>query len=684
MSISLRTRRRWVDEAKEALRQTKEDTWRCHEAVDGKILTDKDYKTMVDSGIDPIDINRISPVIGLLSGMQSTNRRDIIAKGRTSKDSQQQSTITEAIKYVFQQNMADYKISAEFQQQLKGGFGYLSVDDNPDPRQESIRINPEPWQNFWYDPFAPDPWLNPETCRYCFKNPWMDLDEFASIFPSREGEIRSQFADFVAMTSDDQINNYFDDEGTKVEERRTDTKFWVNEERRRVRPVEMWYTQFEKVLFAIFPDGSYAELDDKMDWQGQQDLITRAQKIIPANVRRMWVSIFFGEVEVMNERSKLPHDQYKFVPFVGYLDRYGFPYGVPMQLIGLNIEVIKRRSMALALLKSRLVIMEEDAPADDSPRGIDDIHAESQKLDGLIVLKKGAILAGKIKIEERAQLLQGQELMAQACENEIKEISGVNDESQGWNNGDQSGKALQVKIQRSATTTAQMFDNLSRSEKMVGELTVSMIQGRWTGEKVLRVTDSMTGAERFVELNKKYQREDGVLEIKNNITQGRYDLIVSEAQQTDTVRERNLTLLNSWMEQAPDDIKPLLFAIAMEISDLHNKDQIVEKMRASTGRMPGEEDMSPEEVKAVQDRQLEEAKARQEVEQKIKDEAVMLDLKEKQAKIEKLMADAQKIMAEIELKRQEMEIKKESADADNYTKGFKIGKEMRGGDAAYV
>jgi len=82
MSISLRTRRRWVDEAKEALRQTKEDTWRCHEAVDGKILTDKDYKAMVDSGIDPIDINRIFPVIGLLSGMQSINRRDIIAKGR--------------------------------------------------------------------------------------------------------------------------------------------------------------------------------------------------------------------------------------------------------------------------------------------------------------------------------------------------------------------------------------------------------------------------------------------------------------------------------------------------------------------------------------------------------------------------------------------------------------------------
>lgn len=675
--ITLKVRRHWVDEAKEGLRQPKEDAWRCHEAVDGKILTDKDTETMVNSGIDPVDTNRIFPVIGLLAGMQSINRRDIVAKGRTSKDAKTQEIMTESIKYVMDQNNGDYLISQEFQNQLKGGIGYLSVEDNTDPRQESIKLKQMPWTSMGYDPFAPDPWLNPETCRYCYYNPWMDLDDLTARFPGKKKEIEEQFSSFAGANADSTMYATNTDEGDTVEDERLQTGTWVNVERKRVRPVEMWYTQFEKALFALFPDGSFVEITDAMPWEKKRHILDIAQQIVPATVRRMWVSIFFGDVEITNERSRLPHDQFKFIPFVGYLDRFGFSYGVPMQLIGLNIEVIKRRSMALALLKSRRIIIEEDAVPRSDPNGMKALFEESQKADAFMVLAKSAIAQGKIKIEEQAHLLQGQELMAQASENEIKEISGANAESQGWETNALSGKALDKKIQQSATTTAQMFDNCSRSLKMGGELITSMIQGRWTGEKILRITDSMTGAERFVELNKPVDLGGGVIEVQNNITQGRYDMIVSEAQQTDTVRERNLSMLIEWMEKAPEDVKPVLMNIAMEISDLPNKDMIMAKIRPLLGIQPGEEDLSPEEIKERQAEQAEAEVQKQQEAQELQQRAVQLDLDEKEARVEKLIAEAMKIM-------EELKIKKETADADNYVKGFKVGKEMRGQDAAYI
>lgn len=675
--IDLKTRRQWVNDAKDGLRQTKEDAWRCHEAVDGKILTDDDYNAMVEAGIDPLEINRIAPVVGLLSGTQTINRRDIIAKGRTSKDSQMQEIMTEGIAYTLDQNNGDYLISQEFQNQLKGGLGYLSIEDNTDPRQEEIKLKSVPWHNMWYDPFAPDPWLNPDTCRYCFYNPWMDLDELTARFPEKKREIEGQFNTYAAASKETATNTFFLDEGDTVEEERIYSHSWVNADRKRVRPVDMWYTRIEKTLFAVFADGSYLEITDDLPWEKVHYAVQNAQKIVPARVRKMWSSIFFGEIEMSNEKTKLPHDQFKFIPFVGYVDRFGFPYGVPMQLIGLNIEMIKRRSMALALLKSRRVLIEEDAAPSDDPNGLGNLHEESQKIDGFMVLARNALASGKIKIVEQAQLLQGQEALAQICEQEIKEISGANDEAQGWDGDAQSGRAMEIKIQRSATTTAQMFDNCARSQKMIGEQITAMIQGRWTGEKVLRITDSMTGAERFVELNKPHDIGGGVIEIRNNITQGRYDLIISEAQQTDTVRARNLTLLREWMSEATEEIKPILMSIAMEISDLPNKETIMAKVRPLLGMQPGEEDLTPEEIKEKQEQQAEAEAQKQQEAAKLQQEAVLLSLKEQEAKVKKLMAEAEKIM-------QELQIKRETADADNYVKGFNVGKEMRGQDAAQI
>ncbi len=111
-------------------------------------------------------------------------------------------------------------------------------------------------------------------------------------------------------------------------------------------------------------------------------------------------------------------------------------------------------------------------------------------------------------------MAQGQILLEQEAKTEIQLVSGANATRLGYESKAESGVAKKTDIAQSNVITAPLFDNLRRSMKALGDQSVANIQGFWTKEKVLRITDRMTGAEKFVEVNKQIQTETGVIELK--------------------------------------------------------------------------------------------------------------------------------------------------------------------------
>lgn len=85
-------------------------------------------------------------------------------------------------------------------------------------------------------------------------------------------------------------------------------------------------------------------------------------------------------------------------------------------LSGQNEEINKRRSMNLAMLQKRRIIVEEGA-ADD----LQDLYEEANKPDGFMVLKPGG--RSKMEIIEGAQLSQYQIQVLEQSEKEIQQIS---------------------------------------------------------------------------------------------------------------------------------------------------------------------------------------------------------------------------------------------------------------------
>lgn len=634
-----------VYEADWASSEWRSESWRDCEIYDGGEAgwSQKDWAEAIDAGIDPLTVNRAFPAINKLLGSQVVNRFEILARGRTPKDSEIASVMTEGIKFVSDQYGGEFIISQAYADQLIPGFGCMAPCFNPDPRQERVAWKYRDWKEIKWDPFS-SPWWSLERTRYVYWQPWTDLDDFKAVFDGKSKEIDAAYDELCGTVRERGYSTLLDEAQQKEDRIRTlASSSWIDAERKRIRPVEMWYPVNERCMFSLFADGRCFEIRDNMDHNEAFELIRNGNQILRAIVKKMRVLTFFGEHLILqNEPSPYHHDQFPLVPFVGYLDRWGMPYGVPRQIRGESEEVNKRRSMALAMLKKRRIQIEEDAV---SPAGnkeaLDEIYREANKLDGMIVLKTGGL--NKVKIEELAQLSQFQINLMQQSEYEIRDITG-SDSPQFAQEQAQSGVAKQQDAYKSQMTTASLMDNLRRSLSILGYQTGVNIQGAWKYEKVLRVVDRLTGAERFVRVNQPL--EGGV---KNDITQSKFDYVISETPVTDTVRDKNLEILYQAIAKSPPQAIPVLLIAAFEMSDLPNKETLLEKLKPLMGVDPGESSEDPEETKRKVMETLKAQQQEAEMNNQLNMELIKVKLQEAQLKNAKLEAEIQKIKLETQI-----------------------------------
>ncbi len=645
----------FTTEAMTAHQTWRGDSWEDWEFRDGLHWKASARQQLINKGINPITVNRTFPIINLVNGHFIQNQQDMVAKGRTRADNELGQVMSEGLKFVSDQNRGPQRTISAFQDQIITGFGCMNVGYSHDPRTEKVRIGSNPWYSIWWDPYG-SPWMQTENTRYVFSAEWKDLQDICALMPNKRQEIMDKFAD---LSSDYYIPDVYD-QGTFVEEYHQNlaSNTWVNSERKRIRPIEMWYTHLEKDWFAKLPNGRVIELSKAGDENAQYALIQQASEVVSAVVKKMRVATFISDLILQDLPSPYPFDGYPFVPFIGYLDRFGYPFGIPRQIKEQNMEVDKRRSMALNLISNRRVILEAGA-AEDMGKA----YTEFNRSDGFVVLKPGKM--GAYKIEELAALAPSQMNMLEQSETEMKEISGENDEALGYKSPIQSGKALAVKQQTTAAITASLIKNAHFSQQMMGEKLAALIQDSWTDEKVLRITDRVTGVEKFIEVNKPVQTLDGVIEITNNISQGMFDIVIATKPMTDTMREKNMELLFAAINKSPADVVGPLLNLALEISDIPEKDILLRQIREATGVGYIDDTLTSEERKAQEQQAQKEKQAQEQQNQQLTLKDRLIKQKLDEAKAEKTQAEAAKIRSEIG-----------TADKGQDNKSYELGQKM--------
>jgi hypothetical protein len=212
-------------------------------------------------------------------------------------------------------------------------------------------------------------------------------------------------------------------------------------------------------------------------------------------------------------------------------------------------------------------------------------------------------------------------------------------------------------------------------------LLIAEIQGCWKYEKILRITDRMTGADKFVALNEVVKGPDNnVIMIKNNVTQGKFDMVVSEAPATDTVRESNMNLLIEWAKKSPPEMIPYIMHMAMELSNLPNKELLLSKLEPLIGVNPEDENLSEEERKAKVVESLKQHQAAAQKKAMLTDQLTAIQLDNARLENEKLKAEIARIIGAPGTP----EDRKAKAQQDKVNlEGFKVGYQVQN-DAAEI
>lgn len=275
----------------------------------------------------------------------------------------------------------------------------------------------------------------------------------------------------------------------------------------------------------------------------------------------MW-SVTAGDIEMHNKHS--PYKCFTIVPYFPHFRR-GRTIGIVENLIGPQELLNKTRSQELHVLnttansgwKVRQGTMKNMADEDLREQGTETgFVAVVEDMDGLEKLQPNQIPTGLDRISFKA-------------EEDIKNISGVSDYQTGFAREDVAAKAVKFNQARGSTNLAPVLDNLNRSDTLLAERVLDIIQRYYTEPRLINITG--TGIEQKDEqLVVNEITPEG--EILRDLTLGEYSVVVTSEPERDnfedTQFDQAVRLRTEVGVEIPD-------SIIIESSKLRNKQEIL-------------------------------------------------------------------------------------------------------------
>lgn len=563
--------RRLFREAVDAAEPWQKEAQEDYDFVSGKQWTEDELQTFKDMHRPAITINRIKPLMNILSGYQRLNRYDIDFLPRTSDDLQICEVRKGMTKYILDRCDFDSQESHAFLDAVVGGIGWLDVgyEFDEDAQDGEAYVRREDPFGIYVDPEAHKPDFS--DAKYIFRAKWVDKDDLAMAYPEHKEAIDAQYRIY--------------DVAERQEQNKADPLWYKKENSHlsKIRLVECWYKTKKPTTMYTLSDGTtIPQQDMKLDYM-LNGLVESWQTVNKSQVR---CCVFFDVVLLEDIESPYQHGELPFVPVICYSYGAGdIPAGVVRDLKDPQREINRRRIQELHILNNSGDgggFAEVDAMTEEQWREFENkgtIPGHFQKV------MPGAISQGKIQprppSSPPAAIIQAE---AQATQ-DLTAISGINEALMGTDIPSQSsGRAIELKQKQAITHIAPMFDHLRKAKKQVAFLLwgkrgrAGVIPQYYTEQKVYRI-EGVNG-QQFVEVNQQVVQTDplgnAIVSTLNDLSQGEFDIVVSDTQASTTQRQAQMWSLVDAVSklQVPGD---LVFDIILELSDLPNKDDIKQR-----------------------------------------------------------------------------------------------------------
>ena len=489
------------------------------------------------------NFNRIRRVINMVSGQQRRNRKSIIAVPVENADDITADQFTKIIMWACQQEGILETISDSFQGALVTGMNLLQVwvDYRSDPVSGNIKVDNCSYNSFLIDPYFRKADLS--DCNALWKRSFLTKRECMSLMPDKSEEI-------AELRGNAQSNG-------------RDGKFQFMPEsydygyKNLLTYDEFYYKDYRTQKMLID-----SQTGETLEWRSQDEESLKTflhyyprVTILSQEVPTVKLAIVVqGKVMYDGPNPMMGIDQYPFVPVLGYFNPQMpyFPYRIQGMVRGLRDAQYlynRRRIIELDILESQINtgwIYKENALV--NPK---DVFLSGQGRG--LALKDEANMTDVQQIQPPQvppSMIQLSELLAR----EVMEISGVNEELLGSAVDDKAGVLSMLRQGAGLTTLQTLFDQLDRSQKLLGKLLIDIIQSNFTPGKVKRIIEAEPTQQFY---NKAF---------------GKYDAAIEDGLNTTTQRQMQF----AQMLQLREAGVPISNEDLLEASTIQNKNKIIE------------------------------------------------------------------------------------------------------------
>jgi hypothetical protein len=489
------------------------------------------------------NFNRIRRVINLISGHQRRNRKSMIAVPVENADEQTSDQFTKILVWNTQQENILETISEAFQGSLVSGMNLLQVwvDYRSDPVSGNIKVDNCDYNSFLIDPYFRKPDLS--DCNGLWKRTYLTRKEVQSLLPD-ESEIVAD------------LNNYESSRGP------VGNKFYYLPEsfnpsiKNLLTYDEFYYKDYRKQRLLID-----SQTGETLEWTADNEEGLRAYlqqypqvTMIETEIPTVKLAIVVQGKVMYDGPNPLGIDKYPFIPVLAY-------YNPQIADFTLRVQGVVRGLRDAQFLYNRRRVVELDILESQVNSGW--IYKENALVDPKapfytgqgrgIALKQEANIADVQRIlppDVPASMIQLSELLAR----EVMEISGVNEELIGSAVDDKAGILSMLRQGAGLTTLQVLFDQLDRSQKLLGKLLIDVVQANFTPGKVQRIIEEQPSPQFY---NKAF---------------GKYDCAVEDGLNTSTQRQMQFAQLLHLREVGV----PISNEDLLECSTMQNKKKIIE------------------------------------------------------------------------------------------------------------
>ena len=582
--------------------------------------------------------NLIAPTIDGVLGMEAKTRTDLLVCA--DDPDEQMELMAEAVNAEFSDaarlGRLDKARSEAYASMIKSGVGFVEAYRNPNPFGPKYKVKPVPRDEVFWDWFSTEgDWSD---CRWVMRMRWMDIDELATLVPDKAGILeyaKKDWKGFIDVENLEGLDPLLTSAHKAFNNWSRDHSEYLSHNRERIRLQVVYVRHIERKPVVETQDGRVVEFNPNDLPQAMAIAMGRAT-VRQAQVSRIKEEWYAGMYHLLSRDCEAPFGMFPIVPFWGFRkDASGEPYGLIARAIPAQDEVNFRRIKLTWLLQAKRVLMDEDATNMSQQQ----ILEEVERPDGLIKLnpnrKNQKSIADVFQVQQDFNIAAQQFNVMQDSMKLIQDTMGVYGAFLGQESNATSGIAIANLVEQGATTLAEINDNYNFGSQLLGELLLGYIleDMKQQQNKAIVINRDDKRKRKTVVVNE--VSEDGL--INNDLTRLRAHIALAPIQQTAAYKSQLAERMMMITAQLPPEVQVTVIDLVLELTDVPNKQEFMERVRGALNIQKDPEDMTEEEQVAVQQQQQQE--------QALQQKQLELQMREMEAKVLKLESEAKNIMA---------------------------------------